>query len=57
MVAVIEGPPSRCPECLMDYLMGKKTCSGCGNNYEGWKTRDQGEKERVGTVPETGGFN
>ena len=33
----VEGPPSECPECLMDFVLRKKVCSGCGNKYEGWK--------------------
>lgn len=39
----IDGPPSRCPECLMDYVLGKKKCSGCDNDYEGWRRVEEVE--------------
>lgn len=49
MVVTIEGPPSKCPECLCDFFLGKKECSGCGNKYEGWKrVRDCREKDKEG---------
>lgn len=32
----VNGPKSLCPECLMDFMMTYKKCSGCGNDYEGW---------------------
>ena len=32
----VSGPRSRCPECFMDYVTGRPTCAGCGNDYEGW---------------------
>jgi len=32
----VSGPPSKCPECMVDFVLGKAKCSGCGNDYEGW---------------------
>lgn len=40
MVIEVTGPPSKCPECLVDFLLEKAKCSGCGNTYEGWEMKE-----------------